>query len=378
MFRLFLSAVAAALALPAVASAQFFIPATSPPGHPLSGLAPYRYQPYFGVPAQSIYGRVIVGAPIPYYDPVLSDPRLPFSNWYARPYSNPAIPSWAGGRGVTSGYMSGGAIRNDMQRDFEKAQKEASRLWGASDSAKTLITEQWSYEKLGTKPAVTAGKSQDDALVKALGAVTEADIASGEPLNQILAAIATAEAKGGKAVSAFLGPQQVDEIRFGGALGETLNLIRLSGRLPFPPVFSVPEMRDVRDALERDFAAATAPLLAGKPVDAGKLMQLEFTLKKVEEIAPPYVREEAFEDAVAARCFLNQLANAVRTLKAGGLTGLVNPAWASDGTTVAELVKHMTKFKLQFGPAPEGSEPTYLTLHRALATYLFVLTQPKK
>jgi hypothetical protein len=60
------------------------------------------------------------------------------------------------------------------------------------------------------------------------------------------------------------------------------------------------------------------------------------------------------------------------------MTGLVNPAWATEGTNVADLVKHMTKYKLQFGPAAEGDEPSYLVLHRALTTYLFVLTQPKK
>ena len=42
------------------------------------------------------------------------------------------------------------------------------------------------------------------------------------------------------------------------------------------------------------------------------------------------------------------------------------------------IVKHMAKYRIQFGPAPDGNEPSYLVLHRGLSTYLFVLSQPKK
>jgi hypothetical protein len=38
----------------------------------------------------------------------------------------------------------------------------------------------------------------------------------------------------------------------------------------------------------------------------------------------------------------------------------------------------MTKQKLKFGPATRGNEDAYQALHKALATYLYVLTQPKK
>ena len=89
------------------------------------------------------------------------------------------------------------------------------------------------------------------------------------------------------------------------------------------------------------------------------------------------VRNLSFEEAIAARKFLNQFANAVRSMKAG-VTGLVNPVWATEGTNVADLVKLMTKQKLQFGPAPRGSEDAYMALHKAFVTYLFVLTQTKK
>jgi hypothetical protein len=291
--------------------------------------------------------------------------------------------SWSG-RGVPmSGYLSGSIGRYEstsaVQRDFARAQRDAAELWGNPEAVKRMISDQWAYEKIGLAPAAPGlGKAPADALAVALRASTESEVASGEALNHILAAIVTAEAKGAKGVSAFLPPQVLSDVRFAGPAGETLNLLRLSGRLPFPAAFDDPTLRPLREAIERDFAAAATPVLAGKPPEPAKLTALEATLAKMEKVAPPILRELSFQEAIAARRFLNQLAGAIRTLKAGGVTGLVNAAWATEGTNVANLVKHMTKFKIQFGPAAEGNEPSYLALHRGLATYLFVLSQPKK
>ena len=65
-------------------------------------------------------------------------------------------------------------------------------------------------------------------------------------------------------------------------------------------------------------------------------------------------------------------------MKGNTAVGLIDPKWAAEGLTVADLVKHMARRKLLFGPAPSGDEEAYMTMHRNLVTYLFVLTQPKK
>ena len=362
--------------VPAMAAAQF-TPAIVPPNslyqHPA-----YRYQFSVGPSIQTSFGRTFVGNT----SPATRAPQ------YLSPYYGMPMPvyTWSG-RGVPlSGYMSGSIGRYDssgVQRDFAKAQRDAAELWGTPEAAKRMISDQWAYEKIRLAPAVPgAGKAPGEALADALAAslraATEAEVSSGEALNHILAAIVTAEAKGGKGVSAFLPPQVLDEVRFAGPAGETLNLLRQSQRLPFPGAFDTPALRGLRDLIQRDFAAAAAPLLAGKPPEAAKLATLEAGIAKMEAAAPAVLRDLSFQEAIAARRFLNQIATAMRTLKAGGVAGLVNPAWATEGTSVANLVKHMTKYKIQFGPALEGNEPSYLALHRGLSTYLFVLGQPKK
>jgi hypothetical protein len=370
------------LAFPATAAAQF-TPAYVMP-NPLYMHPAYRYQFSMGTTIQTSYGPAYIGVTSPF----TSAPQL-FSPNYGMGYGGGY--AWSPGGVASSGYLSGGSYSGSSygsrhydsaaaQRDFEKAQKEATWARNNPDAVKKMIADQGAYEKAGVSvlPAGVAPGAVPDAFLKALSATDESDVASGEVLNQVLAAVAIAEAKGGKGPSAFLPPQLLDDVRFSGGLGDLLNLVRQSGRLQFPAAFAGPELRDLRDALDRDLTAAAAPLLAGKPLDPMKVMKLEATFKRLEDAAAPVVRNLSFEDAIAARRFLNQFANAVRAMKGTGLTGVVNPNWATEGANAGDLAKHMTKYKLQFAPAPRGGEPAYLALHRALVTYLFTLNPPKK
>lgn len=386
MFRIASFCLLAVVLFPGISAAQYqpYPPSVVPPNPLYYSHPAYRYQLRFGVSVPTAYGPAFVGQTVPLT-------RAPQLYIPLNPSTNPIYP-WAGGTVPSSGYVTGGYLTGGSGRydsysamsDFEKAQRYATRYWASPDAANYMISQQWAYEKLGYTPTgagAGAGKPPADTLINALNVSSEADVASGAALNQILAAIATAESRGGKGASAFLAPQVLEEVRFAGATGDALNLLRQSGRLPYPAVFSTPELSDFRDAIDREFTAMAAPALAGKAIDPAKLMKFESTLKKVETVAPAIIRDLSFEEAIATRRFLNQFANTVRSLKAGGVTGLVNPAWATEGTKTADLANHMAKFKLQFAAAADGTEPSYLALHRSLSTYLFALTEsapPKK
>ena len=117
---------------------------------------------------------------------------------------------------------------------------------------------------------------------------------------------------------------------------------------------------------------------AGKAPDPAKRAQLEVILRRTETALAPVIKNLPFEDATAARRFMNQMNSAMKAFKSGAATGVIDPKWATEGTTVADLAKHMTRHKLQFAAAPAGNEDSYTTMHRNFATYLFALTQPKK
>lgn len=366
--------VAVLLLVPARAVAQpgQFTPSIVPP-NPLYQMTPYSYQLNIGVTVPTTFGRTFVGGTVPFT-------RAPQT--FSPNYWRPPLQPWNPSSGGSMGYMYAGSVSGfgtPGQRDFQKAQQAAGQM-RLDAAAKEAIQNQWAYEKMGAvvsgdpKPAAPAA----NALELALAPVDEVEVTSGRALNHILDAVVAAEAAGAKGPSAYLQPRLLEETRFGTPAGEALNLVRQSRRLPFPAAFAAPELADLRDLLEKDLAAVSAPVLTGKPADPTKLAKLEETLKRVEAAAAPVIRNQSFEDAIVSRKFLNQFGTAVRGLKANGGAGLVVPTWATEGASVAELVKHMTKFKLRFAPAPLGGESTYFALHRALAAYYFVLNQPKK
>lgn len=354
--------------------AQYPTPALIPP-NPLYQHPAYRYQFYLGTSVPTVYGRAFVGITVPYTRaPQLFSPNMGFPAPYAYWRTNP-VP--------TTGYLSGSsgsAAAIATQRAFQSAQAAAQRVLENPDSAQRIVAAQTDYEKGGVaavRPGLPAPPSPD-MLVRALSGEDESLIASGEALNTLLQALPTIDTRSAQGAAAFLPPQLLQELRFATPKGELLNLARLAGRLPFPSVFDQESLRPFRDALERDFAAVALPLVAGKAPDRAAVAQLENSLHRLEQASAPSIRNLSFDEALATRRFLNQFHTALRILKNESLAGLWNQNWNTLGTSVAELAQHLFKHQLRFAPAPVGSEPAYLALHRALVAYFLAGQKPRK
>lgn len=325
---------------------------------------------------------------LPSLNPYAQPPRynLQYTTNVTNPYTGATFASRSYYTGITppawsyptyypqsGAYMSGQTsgqsnLAYQMQQDLSRAQRAVASAGGSG--------------AVGEKPVV-AGVIEPVGAPgvggKVLAPADRAKVLSGEALNDLLREIAKAETKVGARASAYLPVSLLDEVRFGGPdAADAVNLARRAGSLNFPVAFNDPALKDLRAALDRDFTAVAVALQAGKVPEAAKRTQFEATLKKVETALVPVVKALPRDDADAARRFMTQLSNAMKALKAGAGNGLIDPKWSSEGTAVADLVKHMTRHKLLFAAAPEGNEETYTTLHRNLGIYLFLLTQPKK
>lgn len=316
----------------------------------------------------------------------------PFIGGYGRLGQGPWTP-YVGGYAVSMyglyggypGYGSPGGSYSSLdpyQQHYYRAQRSAGMY--SSDGAKGQILDSGTYERAPAAGAVArnVGGPDLEVLQKALAASSEAEVASGEALNHILAAVQAREGKGPKSVaSAFLAPNLMAEVRFGGTpAGDALNLLRSGGNLQLPAAFDADAMKASKEAIQRDFAAVATPLLAGKPVDQPKVAKLTQTVRDAQQKLGPVTRELPFPEAADARRFMAQMEATLKVLRETGSAALVNPKWTTEGTSVADLTRHMAKHKLQFGRADKGTEDVYLTLHRALSSYLFALdrAQAKK
>lgn len=390
MFRTALCGLVVAVT-PALASAQLFRPAGgSPQGSPFGPMTPYANQPYMGVRVNTMYGPAVIGQPIPFNNPYNRVTNQPFYNWFvARPSPPPAVP-WAAGGNVSHGYMSGGStnanIMRAAQQELDRAQRDAAnRARFGGNAAKPAIDEEWNYEKFGAAGGnvlpggIKAVANNADELIKALSITDESELLSGQALTQILQAVATAEGKGAKGPSTFLPPQVLAEVRFAGpAAADAINFLLEGSKLVFPVAFDDPKLKEVREELDKDYTAVATALREGKLPEINKLKTLAFSIQRAQVAIGPVVSDHPFDDAVAARRFLNRLDAAQPAFNAQNSFLLFSPAWLSEGASVGDLVKHMTKFKLQFGQATDAGGESYLAIHKGISTYLFVLTQPKK
>jgi hypothetical protein len=362
---------AAVLSSAGIADAQVFAGGgVRLPGVPTYGNMNFRFRSTFGTS---------IGTPIgpnlsfgyTFYGPAgYGAARYLYRNFY------PSQPAYLAPSG--SGYISGGVRANDAgAKAFAAAQNQAGQKF--NPPARTAIYDQWAYERLGVNglTGVKPGEAAPDALIKALSNATEEEIASGEALNHIVVGIVAAEKKS-KAESAFLPPNLLAEVRFAGSpAADAINVLRKANAVEFPEVFEGPALAKLKPELEKDLAGLAAPVMIGKPIEPAKLQKFTADVAKARASLEPLTRQLDFSEAAASRKLLNQFDSVAAALRTNP-SGLVDPKWATEGVTVESLVKHVTKNKLLFGPAPKGEEEAYVALHRGLAAYLVALNESAK
>jgi hypothetical protein len=367
-------------------------------------LSPARAAAQIGVPpfgfSNGMFVPNRVPVIVPSFNPFYYVPQYAYTSGYRLSYggislgftqsyvgvSNPFVTSWALNQlqytppyGQGGSYITGGTnVNNDLvlaaQRTLMKAQREAS-----TTGARSEISSQGAYEKGAKVPDPVPAPPAPDLLRSAIVAPEPNQVVSGDALNLILKEILRVETKGVKAPSAFLSPLLLDDLRFAGSpAADLLNLVRHADNLRFPAAFDNPTLVPLLAEVERTFAAVAVSVRDGKSPDSARVAKFEDAFKKLDDASGAVLRDLPFEDAAAARRLLNRMASAIKALKAGEANGLIDPKWATEGLTVGDLVKHMTRHGLVFGPAPRGRDEVYATMHRNLVTYLFVLTQQGK
>jgi hypothetical protein len=354
------------------------------------------FRPYYPVPPSMFGGLppVMPVQPIPAvngFNPLMFSPFNTPYNPYAsnattyymlnRNYSALTAPSTSGGYyGSSTGSMTGGVINPqyyNAQQDLARAQRAAASQASAAN-ARSVIAGQWGYEQRAPAAGPAAVKPvPDDALAAAVAATDNSKLVSGEYLNRIAAAITAAEARGAKGASAQIGPPLLARVSFAGSpQADALTVLRRAGRLDFPAAFETVEaLRPVRTALDKDIVGLAATAKQGKTVDSFTAATFAADVKKAQDALTPAIDNLPFDDAVAARRFVNQLDSAAQALKDSKAVGILNPQWETTGVSVADLVRFMAKNRMQFGPVSAADEEAYVTLHQALAGYLHALEQ---
>ncbi len=367
---------AAVLAAPSTASAQVFgsfgrpgfVPTPFGPVNPVFHNR-YAYQASVFYTSNSGIVSTTYSARVNYqwaYSGVGIAPRIAYPIY---PYASSAYSGSMGG-----GYSTAYGKDHDQ---VEKAQKRAAAAATMGGDTRRMVYDQWAADRMGLMGANDPRlKDVPDSVRHALVPDGEEAIVSGDALNHLLVAAAALQPKAsGKEQAAYLQPELLAVVRFAGhPAAEAVNLFRVGNGLTYPPALT-DDMRlgAAREVLDGAFAAVSERVRNGKPVDVDLAARLTEAATVLRDRATPILRDLPFEEATSVRRFLNQLDLAAAVARDPHSTGVVSPTWAAAGTTVAELVKHMSQHKLLFGPAKKGDEAAYVSLHRGLANYYTAL-----
>ncbi len=272
-------------------------------------------------------------------------------------------PGWAAGEGSAVAARQRSAVAS-AQRG---AKYDVAPKGGATSQDVDRMLRDPANRRDGQGPAI------DAALVNP----PEEAILSGEVLGRLSTLIAELEGKGKKAESGLCPPELMLKVVFdGGAAADAANQFRTS-ELAFPTALTGRDSSDLRTGLELAYRPVVSAAHAGKkvmPSDADKLLA---EVAKARETVAPRVQDWSVDDARAVSRFFTRLEAAAKYMKDATAAGVAGVKWSQFGAPVADLSKHLTKYKLRFGPPAAGDEDAYHSLHRGLLAYYAGLLQAK-
>ena len=300
-------------------------------------------------------------------------PSLLYPRAVYNPYGMYATPYISGGAGT---YYRSNSLANPFVKD------QVRLFAGAGDANQPVnrdggrvIADQADYERraaAGNRLPVPATVNQG------LLEPTDEGILSGHVLNELLTAIRELESKGAKADAALLPAELLTHINLAGGPNADVLLLLKGGKPTYPALLDGPGHAAVRADLEKTLAPVVEALAAGKRATPEDAERLAASVRKARTELAPAVRDAAIQDGTAVVRFLNGLDALARSAREPSQSGLFPPTWSTIGASVAELVRHMTKFELAFSPATAGGEDAYYSLHRGFSTYYVALSRDRR
>lgn len=274
-----------------------------------------------------------------------------------------------------SGFGNNSKVTAEQRSAIGQAQRNAK--WDTGVSSTTPDFDRWLKDAANRREATPAKEPKALDIDPALIEPSEEAILSGEALNKLAAQIRELEKQGKKATPGLLAPELTTKIVFtGGVASDAANLFRET-ELQFPTTLKVTGFNDLRTELEKAFAVVVKEVHAGKKANQPDVDRLLKAAHKAHESTRQLVADAPFGEACDVCDFFAKLESATKYLKDEKSVGVAGADWSVVGATVAEVVRHETKYGLRFGPAKNGDEAAYFSLHRGLLAYCVGLAQTK-
>jgi hypothetical protein len=253
--------------------------------------------------------------------------------------------SGSGGYGDPSG---SGGYSSDPASDYRTGATGAANTGAPTAEDRRLRQLQVALDRARSDPSLT-------------------EIASGRPLNVLLASLSDQLANGRRGRDVALNDELLSRINVAATPEGDIGLLRDEGKLKWPESLQATAFAEIRLQMNGLIAEAVRLARSGKPVTPGILEELAADLQLLKDTVRDHIGEMTPSEYVESLRYLSGLGECVKALSDPNVSNYFNKAWSARGRTVADLVPNMAG--LYFAPAAPGDEVAYRVLHQALVTF---------
>jgi hypothetical protein len=275
-------------------------------------------------------------------------------------------------QGVASVTAATGQYYNQIQQ--ARITREQSRQMALDTQRKQIEQEMWYESVRPTAPKLMKQQQQTD-LDWARNYAQRTEIWSGRTLNVLLRSILRSpNPTGGPNIplddTALRGLNLTD-----GTSRGNLSMTRDEGKILWPEGLQSEGFDELRNRFSKSFETATRQVHSGTQPSRDLNRSLRADLKAMEEKLNDSVRDLSPGEFIQSRRTLNQLSGTLTGFSDPRLVKSCHADWRKNVKTVADLVGHLQKNGLVFGPAVEGGEVSYTVTYYALRNYERSLVQ---
>jgi hypothetical protein len=278
------------------------------------------------------------------------------------------------------GYLNGAANVTTANAQYQltiqqaKLAREEARRSALQTRRETILERQY---ELSLMP--DAEQIRQQQLMKSLQRSRNnpplTEIWSATALNDLLRDIQSAQTRGVAGPDMPLTPDVLKHINMtAGTTRGGVGLLREDGKLTWPFVLRKTMFDEPRKRIDELLPKAVKEAHSG-PVGVEVLDDLNAALKQLERALDARVADLTPSESIQGSRYVRELKDSLRVLQQSDVARYFRTEWTPQGSTVAELVRQMTREGLRFAPAVSGDESYYTSLHRSLVNYDMGLSQ---
>jgi hypothetical protein len=295
--------------------------------------------------------------------------------YYASGYYGPGYYDPVGS--FTSGVADIIGAQGQFGIDYQQAEAMREQNKQAKIVTRRKNFEEWQYERANTPTLEDEReRARAEEVRRSRNDPPLTEIWSGKALNDLLTPILKLNPPSeSNAPYVPLDPDLVRHINLtSGTTFNNLGVLKDNGKLDWPLALTDDQFEENRKKLEALGPQAFKEAYDGK-VQPKTIRDLRGNVEEMTDLLKKNVGKISTNDYLPARRYLTELDSSIRTLQDPDVGKYATGKWTAHGDSIYALTADISRQGLRFGPAVDGDQAAYVSVHRGMVRYLSALQQ---